>query len=135
MFEYFTIDTAIAMFFAFIGCAIRYGELHKKKAAAFSWFLIDSFIAIFMGYITWLELTVELEISLVHTILVCMLVGNIGSKVLTIIKAIVVSKVEPMISHLVPNLTDYLHSEEHDNKEIKNDKHDDDDSDVSRKEQ
>ena len=131
MFNYFTVDTAIAMLFAFVGCSIRYGELHKKKLASFSWYIIDAFIAIFLGYITWLELTVELEVSLVHTFLVCMLVGNIGSKTLNIVKAIVVHKLESLVSHLVPNLKDYIYVED---KENKDDKHTNDNSELSRKE-
>ena len=90
--QYFSPNILFAMLFAFIGCSIRYSELYKLNKFAWSHYIVDSLIAMCLGYITYLELTIEFEISLVHTYLVCIIIGNVGSKVLTLVKTFLIQK-------------------------------------------
>lgn len=89
---YFHPDMVFAMLFAFIGCSIRYGELYKLNKFLWGHYIVDSLIAICLGYITYLELTIEFEICVVHTYLVCIIIGNVGSKVLTLVKTFLIQK-------------------------------------------
>jgi len=90
--QYFNPNILFAMLFAFIGCSIRYSELYKLNKFLWGYYIVDSLIAMCLGYITYLELTIEFEISLVHTYLVCIIIGNVGSKVLTLVKTFLIQK-------------------------------------------
>lgn len=98
-------EPIIAMVFSFIGCSIRYGELYKTNHYKVSWHLIDSFISICLGYITYLEATKEFSISVTHTYLICIIVGNMGSKVLTYVKAILNNKLNKLNQIDISELT------------------------------
>ena len=89
-------EPIIAMVFSFIGCSIRYGELYQTNNYKVSWHLIDSFISICLGYITYLEATKEFSLSVTHTYLICIIIGNMGSKVLTYVKAILGNKLNKL---------------------------------------
>lgn len=92
--QYFGWEAGLALLFAVAGCAVRYNELYKQSFVKITWFITDSIIAMTLGYITYLELVIELKVSLIHSYLVCMIVGNLGSKALTLAKAIVYKKLE-----------------------------------------
>lgn len=121
--QYFSLEAFLAVCFSFIGCFIRYGELYKHSLFKTTWFIIDSLISVFLGYITYLELVVELRVHLVHSYLACMVVGNIGSKTLTLIKYLINSSLE---KHHITGLGEVLFSDEAN-------KHDDHNNDSAQK--
>lgn len=67
------------------GCAIRYGELYKNlNRFKLSFFLIDLFIASFLGFFVFWFVTEENICSLTYAMLTNCLVGFLGSKVFDI---------------------------------------------------
>ena len=77
------------IFAAFGGCTVRYGELYKEGAVNFKFYVIDALTAIFIGAFMFAYLTEELHISTLHSCLFNIVVGNLGSKAISILTGIV----------------------------------------------
>jgi len=135
--EYIQLESIIAMIFSFIGCSIRYGELYKTNNFKGSWYFIDSFISIFLGYITYLEAVNEFSISITHTYLICIIIGNIGSKVLTFVKFYIYNKIKKIDNLDIKDLNKIYHDDVDvdDTEENKNADYSDDSNDKPTKEQ
>lgn len=77
-------ELLLGMFTAFGGCSIRYGELYKRGKLHIKFYLVDSLTAIFIGAFMYLYLVTDLGVSPMHAVLFNILVGNLGSRIVTI---------------------------------------------------
>ncbi len=81
-------ELLIAVFAAFGGCSIRYGELYKSGKVNLKFYIVDALTAIFLGAFMYVYLTDDLHISVTHAALFNIIIGNLGSRTITIISSI-----------------------------------------------
>ncbi len=77
---------------AFGGCTIRYGELYKRGKLNIKFYLVDAVSAVFIGAFMYAYLVKDLGISVIHASLFNILIGNLGSKAITLVCNIVKSQ-------------------------------------------
>lgn len=82
--EYLDQGLLLGMFAAFGGCSIRYADLYKKHRVNLHFYAVDSLISLFLGAFSYLYLTTDLQITVFHAALFNILLGNLGSQVITI---------------------------------------------------
>lgn len=92
IFDAINIEFFLGVFAAFGGCSIRYGEYYKENKVNFKFYLIDAFTAIFLGAFNYIYLVQDLQVSPINACLFNIIVGNLGSRAITIICEIVKNK-------------------------------------------
>lgn len=70
---------------AFGGCSIRYGDLYKRGKLKIKYYLVDALTAIFLGAFMYAYLVKDLGISTIHASLFNIIVGNLGSKAISLV--------------------------------------------------
>ncbi len=83
---------------AFGGCSIRYGELYKRGKLNLKFYLVDALTAIFLGAFMYAYLVKDLGISMIHASLFNIVVGNLGSKSMTILSNFVKNQLGNQVS-------------------------------------
>lgn len=78
----------LGVFAAFGGCSIRYGEYYKQNKINLRFYLVDALTAIFLGAYTYVYLVQDLEVSPINACLFNIIIGNLGSRAITIISNI-----------------------------------------------
>ncbi len=74
----------LGVFAAFGGCSIRYGEYYKRGKLNLKFYFVDALTAIFLGAFVYVYLVHDLEISVLHASLFNIIIGNLGSRIITL---------------------------------------------------
>lgn len=78
-------DFLLGVLAAFGGCSIRYGEYYKRNKVNIRFYIIDALTAVFLGAYTYIYLTQDLEVSAINACLFNIIVGNLGSRAITVV--------------------------------------------------
>ncbi len=89
IFDQINIEFFLGVFAAFGGCSIRYGELYKQNKVNLKFYIVDALTAIFLGAFNYVYLVQDLKVSPLDACLFNIIIGNLGSRAITVLCNIV----------------------------------------------